>query len=86
MSPRTPTTRSCLLAGASLLAVLAGCGHSSSPTTPAPTAVWRTEGPNGRAVWGSSASDVHAVGAGGSILHYDGSTWTPQKSLSLIHI
>jgi len=27
-------------------------------------------------VWGSSASDVFAVGEGGTILHYDGATWT----------
>ena len=27
------------------------------------------------AVWGSSASDIFAVGRGGAILHYDGETW-----------
>jgi hypothetical protein len=31
-------------------------------------------------VWGSSASDIFAVGIGGTILHYDGSTWSPLKS------
>ena len=28
------------------------------------------------AMWGSSGSDIFAVGAQGCILHYDGSTWT----------
>ena len=28
-------------------------------------------------VWGSSASDVFVVGESGTILHYDGDTWTP---------
>ncbi|WP_146651497.1 hypothetical protein [Labilithrix luteola] len=28
------------------------------------------------AVWGTSRSDVWAVGSGGSIIHYDGSAWT----------
>ena len=31
-------------------------------------------------VWGSSNSDVFAVGDGGTILHYDGSTWTTMNS------
>jgi hypothetical protein len=29
------------------------------------------------AVWGSSATDVYAVGTDGSISHYDGSAWSP---------
>jgi len=29
------------------------------------------------AVWGSSASDVWAVGSGGTVVHYDGVTWRP---------
>ncbi|QTA77907.1 CalX-like domain-containing protein [Desulfonema limicola] len=29
-----------------------------------------------RAVWGSSASDVYAVGVSGIILHYDGTAWS----------
>ncbi len=28
-------------------------------------------------VWGSSSSDVFAVGAGNTILHYDGREWSP---------
>jgi len=33
-----------------------------------------------RGVWGSSASDVFAVGNGGTILHYDGNEWSPMVS------
>lgn len=29
------------------------------------------------AVWGSGSSDVFAVGGAGTILHYDGTSWTP---------
>ena len=32
------------------------------------------------AVWGSSSNDVYAVGEGGTILHYDGSSWTAMAS------
>jgi hypothetical protein len=31
-------------------------------------------------VWGSSASDIFAVGNGGTIIHYDGSQWTRMSS------
>jgi hypothetical protein len=31
-------------------------------------------------VWGSSSSDVFAVGFWGTILHYDGSAWSPMTS------
>jgi predicted dienelactone hydrolase len=31
-------------------------------------------------LWGSSASDVFVVGGGGTILHYDGSGWSPMSS------
>jgi hypothetical protein len=31
-------------------------------------------------VWGSSATDVFAVGDNGTILHYDGRDWTPMES------
>jgi hypothetical protein len=33
-----------------------------------------------RGVWGSSATDVFAVGDGGCIAHYDGVTWSPMSS------
>ena len=32
------------------------------------------------AVWGSSGSDVFAVGWSGAILHYDGATWSAMSS------
>src|SRR5439155_245664 len=31
-------------------------------------------------VWGSGRKDVFAVGTGGTILHYDGTSWTVQPS------
>ena len=31
-------------------------------------------------VWGSRATDVFAVGHGGTILHYDGVSWIAQAS------
>jgi len=37
-------------------------------------------------VWGSSATDVFAVGVAGTVLHFDGSSWTPMSSgLSFNH-
>ena len=34
-------------------------------------------------VWGSGPTDVWAVGEGGTILHYDGGTWTDMSDPSL---
>ena len=36
--------------------------------------------PSLESVWGSSATDVFAVGDIGTILHYDGNTWSGQAS------
>jgi hypothetical protein len=33
-----------------------------------------------RGIWGSSGTDIFAVGCDGGILHYDGSTWSPMSS------
>ena len=33
-----------------------------------------------RGLWGTSATDVYAVGDSGAILHYDGSAWSPESS------
>ena len=58
-------------------------GDSTGPTTTTTTTttlVWSsvysgtTEFLEG--VWGTSASDVWAVGFGGTILHYNGTTWS----------
>lgn len=35
-----------------------------------------------RSIWGSSGSDIFVAGAAGSVLHYDGSTWTPMASVT----
>ena len=32
------------------------------------------------AIWGTSSTDVFVVGAYGTILHYDGSTWSTMNS------
>jgi hypothetical protein len=31
-------------------------------------------------VWGTSADDIFAVGRNGTVLHYDGTSWTPMQS------
>jgi hypothetical protein len=31
-------------------------------------------------VWGTSATNVYAVGTGGTIVHFDGNAWLPQES------
>ena len=33
-------------------------------------------------VWGTSGTDVFAVGQGGTILHYDGTTWSEMESVA----
>jgi hypothetical protein len=48
------------------------CSNFTGGTSWGPTAC----GGLGNAVWGSSASDVIVVGAGGNFWHYDGSAWT----------
>ncbi|MET0384359.1 MAG: hypothetical protein ABW321_00295 [Polyangiales bacterium] len=39
-----------------------------------------------RAVWGSSASDVWAVGNDGALLHYDGHAWSAARSDTTSHL
>jgi hypothetical protein len=61
---------------------LAACGKSKqAPTTSG--WVWQNPLPQGNSllsVWGSSPSNVFAVGTGGTILHYNGSMWSPMVS------
>jgi hypothetical protein len=37
-------------------------------------------------LWGSSQKDIFAVGKGGAILHYDGSTWTTEASSTTVDL
>ncbi|MEI6127715.1 MAG: PKD domain-containing protein, partial [Pseudomonadota bacterium] len=52
----------------------------------APRAVWKDVTPAGVstetlfAVWGSSPSDVYAVGNSGTVLHYNGTAWSAETS------
>ena len=48
-----------------------------------PEWTWQNPLPQGNdliAVWGSSDSDVYAVGGSGTILHYDGRAWSAMSS------
>jgi len=71
--------------------LIAGCGTTVVPSTTAALSAaasgnWKVmdssaaQGTNLAAVWGSSPSDVFAVGANGVILHYDGQSWSSMTS------
>jgi hypothetical protein len=51
---------------------------SATPVTPSAMVIPTTE--SLRAVWGSSSSDVWAVGSNGAIVHFDGATWRLSNS------
>ena len=55
----------------------------SSPTAKADESEWKLEllqGPDLRGIWGSGPNDVFAVGDDGTIVHYDGATWSEMDS------
>ena len=81
--------------GAALLAALLvangglyGCGSGDDASIPVPGTDGAPLSPlpsldpklDLKALWGTSANDVWAVGSNGLIVHYDGHTWTPEKS------
>jgi hypothetical protein len=54
-----------------------------------PDWTWQNPLPQGNSllgVWGSSGSDVFAVGGSGTILHYDGSSWSSMSSGTSNHL
>jgi hypothetical protein len=77
--------------------LIAGCGSTAVPTTTASLSAvasgnWKAmdssaaQGTNLTAVWGSSPSDIFAVGADGMILHYDGQAWSTMTSGTFKHL
>jgi photosystem II stability/assembly factor-like uncharacterized protein len=79
------------LLAVTLLGVAAGCSIEESTGPVEKETAWQPEPgfftpmetPIGTilyGVWGSSASDVYAVGEYGRILHYNGTAWTVQES------
>jgi hypothetical protein len=76
-----------------LTLILSSVGCSQQSATPSPSSTqtifsltgweWQNPLPQGNdlsRVWGSSPSNVFAVGYGGTILHYDGSAWSAMSS------
>jgi len=73
-------TKNSVPIGASILASPAGCADDpQSPLRlqPAPESTWTllATGEQFVDVWGSSGSEVFALGAAGTVLRYDGSSW-----------
>jgi hypothetical protein len=66
-----------------LFALLAGISCGKKVVTPA-VDEWQWEIVNGgfsaMAIWGTSATDIFAVGLNGTIGHYDGVSWKPMQS------
>jgi photosystem II stability/assembly factor-like uncharacterized protein len=64
-----------------LVLAASGCGKKS-PNGPTATSRWsiQTSGQPILAIWGNSGSNVFAVGSEGTILHYDGTTWSTMTS------
>ncbi|MCJ7744191.1 MAG: hypothetical protein MUO99_06480, partial [Dehalococcoidales bacterium] len=57
--------------------IFGGCAPAATTTPPTTVPTTTTPTPTSGlfGVWGSSASDVFAVGGVGTILHYDGKSW-----------
>src|SRR5215472_7469425 len=75
----TPAKASYTFGPASIAATV----NAENPVRSPDNWCWRNPLPTGnnvRAIWGSGASDVWAVGFGGTILHCDGSGWTSVPS------
>ena len=68
-----------------LAAVFAGCGDHPTAPPPAPESSWEllATGETMGDVWGTSSTDVFALGSSGTLLHYDGTSW---KSLPVPRI
>jgi hypothetical protein len=80
-------------AAALLAAALPGCAPGpSQPDLPPEIVTWswhnpRPFGQDVEGVWGVSPDDVHAVGEGGLILHFDGASWNhiPSPAAADLH-
>jgi hypothetical protein len=76
----TVGARDVLVAAPGGSALKAGAFTVCPPVTPAWIAMMSGSTAHLYGIWGSSASDVFAVGNSGVILRYDGSTWTAMTS------
>ena len=58
------------------LGLLVACGGRIEPESEGPASAPFPSSADLRSVWGSSGSDLWAVGAAGAIAHFDGSAWS----------
>ena len=84
MSRETYTCLTLALLFSAVALAAGGCGDDDSPAGPSRPAApkWTVQLSGARIVdvWGSSSSDVFAVGVNGTILHYDGTSWSAMTS------
>ena len=64
------------------VSTITGCSSSSANTSPTWTSSKDPDSSHSPLayVWGSSSSDVFAVGDGGTIIHYNGKSWSKMSS------